>query len=112
MFYATNEYDADKGVYKPAKEGTLGIVYLYRITTPLGQTSELSTLGVQIFPRTMNTKQFSYVLGPGEEFNEKVMSSVLRLFKIMRLLSIIWICLTAARNCCQQMISLLLNGTQ
>lgn len=71
MFYATNEYDADKGVYKPAKEGTLGIVYLYRITTPLGQTSELSTLGVQIFPRTMNTKQFSYVLGPGEEFNEK-----------------------------------------
>lgn len=71
MFYATNEYDADTGVYKPAKEGTLGIVYLYRITTPLGQTSELSTLGVQIFPRTFNTKQFSYVLGPGEEFNDK-----------------------------------------
>lgn len=71
MFYATNEYDANTGVYKPAEEGTLGIVYLYRITTPLGQTSELSTLGVQIFPRTFNTKQFSYVLGPGEEFNDK-----------------------------------------
>lgn len=71
MFYATNEYDANAGIYKPAQEGSLGIVYLYRITTPLGQTSELSTLGVQIFPRTFNTKQFSYVLGPGEEFNSK-----------------------------------------
>lgn len=58
MFYATNEYDADTGVYKPAKEGTLGIVYLYRITTPLGQTSELSTLEYRYFPELLIRNNF------------------------------------------------------
>ena len=71
MFYATNRYDEHNDRFEPIVDDSLGIIYIFMLKAPIGQTVDLSTLGIQIFPRTHNTKQFQYVLAPFANFNDK-----------------------------------------
>lgn len=70
MFYATNRYNEENDSFEPIKDSSLGIIYIYMLKEPIGQTVDLSTLGIQIFGRTHDTKQFLYTLSPLENFNE------------------------------------------
>lgn len=72
LFYATNKYDESTNRFEPIKEEDAkeGIVYIYRIQQPLGQTPSLSTLGVEVFPRTFNSHTFLSHLPPAQDFNE------------------------------------------
>lgn len=69
MFYATHKYT--KEGYIPADTDTLGIIYVYNLNEPFGLMRGLSTLGLQVFMKTFNTKQFLYRLKSGEDFNTK-----------------------------------------
>ena len=70
MFYATHYYDKESESFKPAEEGTVGIVYVYSLTMPFGITPGLSTLGKQVFPRTFYNRQFMYAMQIGDDFNK------------------------------------------
>lgn len=70
MFYATHKFN-EVGNYEPADPNTIGIIYVYVLEEPFGVSSGLSTLGLQVFQKTFNTKQFLYRINRGENFNEK-----------------------------------------
>lgn len=70
MFYATNRYNEEKDSFEPIEDGSFGIIYIYMLKEPIGQTADLSTLGIQIFERTHDTKQFLYTLSPLDNFKE------------------------------------------
>ena len=71
MFYATNKYNEDNDKFEPIEDKSLGIIYIYMLKEPIGQTVDLSTLGIHIFERTYDTKPFLYMLSPLDNFNEK-----------------------------------------
>ena len=73
LFYATNKYNEETNQFEPVdeKDEKRGIVYMYRVLQPLGQTSSLSTLGVEVFPRTFNSRNFLALVSPTVNFNEE-----------------------------------------
>lgn len=80
-FFACCEYHSDTDSYTPIEDETgQGVLYYYEIDAqtdfkpglaPEGvlKKSPLSTIGLQVFPRSGRQKGFLYNLDPGENFN-------------------------------------------
>lgn len=71
-FFATNKYDSGSYKYNPVTdEGKIGVLYYCEIDTIDGFTkSGISTIGLQVFPRSGCQKGFLQMLHKGENFND------------------------------------------
>lgn len=69
MFYAVTSYDSATGRYEIVKEGT-GVLYAYELRQPLRLTRSLTSVGLQIFPRTFKQKTFLLQMPENAEFNQ------------------------------------------
>lgn len=78
-FFATTKYDWDTDTYAPIEDETLepGVLYYYSLDInedfgkPAGiLKSPLSTIGLQVFPRSGRQKGFLYDLRTNENFND------------------------------------------
>lgn len=78
MFFATCKYDAVNDKYTPITDENHkpGVIYFYTLDSkedfkhlPNGKNSPLSTIGLQVFPRSGKQKGFLYYLEKGENFN-------------------------------------------
>lgn len=77
-FFATSKYDSDQDTYYPILDSSHepGVLYYYSLDVnhdftvdENGQRSRLSTIGLQVFPRSSRQKGFLYALMRGEDFN-------------------------------------------
>lgn len=68
MFYAVTTYDSVTGRYEIVKEGA-GVLYAYELRQPLRLTRSLTTIGLQIFPRTFKQKAFLLQMPENADFN-------------------------------------------
>lgn len=73
MFYATHTYDDVTKTFKNADVSQVGVVYTFGLAMPFGLTPGLSTLGKQVFPRTLSNRQFLYALSKDKDFNQNKM---------------------------------------
>lgn len=71
LFYATHKYNKESSLFEFADEGNEGIVYIFNVFQPLEQIASLSILGKELFPGTLNSKNFLSVLAPTEDFNNR-----------------------------------------
>lgn len=69
MFYAVTTYDNATGRYELVKEGK-GVLYAYELRQPLRLTRSLTTIGLQIFPRTFSQKAFLLQMPENADFNQ------------------------------------------
>ena len=69
MFYAVTTYDNATGRYELVKEGE-GVIYAYELRQPLRLTRSLTTIGLQIFPRTFSQKAFLLQMPENADFNQ------------------------------------------
>lgn len=78
-FFATNEYDEKLDTYLPIidENHDYGVLYYYSLDinedfkiTFQGKESPLSTIGLQVFPRSGNQSGFLYRLEKEEDFNK------------------------------------------
>lgn len=73
MFYATHTYGDETKTFKNADVSQVGVVYTFGLAMPFGLTPGLSTLGKQVFPRTLSNRQFLYALSKDKDFNQNKM---------------------------------------
>ena len=69
MFYATTSYDPDSGKFEIVKDGE-GVLYAYELRQPFRLTRSLSTLGLQVFPRTFGQKTFLLQMPDEADLNQ------------------------------------------
>lgn len=72
MFYAITSYNPDTGKYEMVKEGE-GVLYAYELRQPLRLTRSLSTLGLQVFPRSFYQNTFMLQVPDEADFNQHQM---------------------------------------
>ena len=86
-FFATTEYDEETDIYSAIVDENheLGVLYYYSLDInedfgkPAGTVkSPLSTIGLQVFPRSGRQKGFLYVLRTDENFNDVVRLNAVR----------------------------------
>lgn len=71
-FFATNKYDEQGDVYYPADDG-IGCLNLYELREGIdfkGVAPRLTTIGLQVFPRSGLQRGFLYRMERGENFND------------------------------------------
>ena len=71
-FFATNKYDSVTDTYSPVRdEEKMGVLYYCELDSIDGFTkSGISTIGLQVFPRSGSQKGFLQMLHKGENFND------------------------------------------
>ena len=77
-FFAVTKYDSNKDIYYPIDdEAQDGVLYYYEMDTinnfspfNFSYNTKLSTIGLQVFPRSGNQRGFLLDLGKGVNFNE------------------------------------------
>ena len=69
MFYAVTTYNRESDKYEIVKDGT-GVLYAYELRQPLRLVRSLSTLGLQIFPRSFHQKIFLLQMPDDADFNQ------------------------------------------
>ena len=78
-FFATTKYDWKTDTYSPIEDedSKLGVLYYYSLNIDEdfgvqndGRRSPLSTIGLQVFPRSGRQRGFLYDLRPNENFND------------------------------------------
>ena len=86
-FFATTDYDSKKDIYKPITDENHapGVIYYYGldinkdfVRIPGLFKSPLSTIGLQVFPRSGMQKGFLYDLRSNENFNDVVRVNAVR----------------------------------
>ena len=89
-FFATTKYDEVTDTYSPMdeKDSKVGVLYYYNLDINQdfglrgdGRKSPLSTIGLQVFPRSGRQKGFLYDLRPGENFNEVAQVQAVRFYQ-------------------------------
>lgn len=69
-FFATNKYDSSSDSYVPISEG-IGCLYLYELKEDIDfKFTPLSTIGLQVFPRSSVQRGFLYRMEKGQNFND------------------------------------------
>lgn len=71
-FFATTEYDPDSDKYNPIidKAHEPGVLYCYSLDINSDFRGKISTIGLQVFPRSGRQKGFLYNVCPQENFND------------------------------------------
>lgn len=69
LFFATHEFEESTQTYRPKSNG-VGVIYIYPLDRPFGMIPGLSTLGLQVFPRTYHVKQFELRLDKNRKFED------------------------------------------
>ena len=89
-FFATTKYDDKEDIYLPIEEkgSKIGVLYYYALDINQdfvermdGSKSPLSTIGLQVFPRSGRQKGFLYGFHPGENFNELAQVQAVRFYQ-------------------------------
>lgn len=69
-FFVTNKYNSTNDTYSPVGEG-IGCLYLYELREGIDfKGTPLSTIGLQVFPRSGIQRCFLYAMKKGEDFND------------------------------------------
>lgn len=69
-FFATNMYMGEAAPFKPVEDG-IGCIYLYQLREGIDfKGTRLSTIGLQVFPRSAAQRGFLYSMGKGGNFND------------------------------------------
>lgn len=77
-FFASNKYDSNTDTYIPKAEG-IGCLYLYELKEGIDfKIPHLSTIGLQIFPRSGAQRGFLYDMEIGQNFNDLTRLKVLK----------------------------------
>lgn len=88
-FFATTKYDWNTDTYSPIeeKDSEIGVLYYYNLDINQdfgkridGSRSSLSTIGLQVFPRSGRQKGFLYDLRTDENFNEVAQVQAVRFY--------------------------------
>lgn len=89
-FFSTTKYDWDTDVYLPIeeKDSEIGVLYYYNLDINQdfgvrmdGKKSPLSTIGLQVFPRSGRQKGFLYDLRTDENFNDVAQVQAVRFYQ-------------------------------
>ena len=89
-FFATTKYDWDLDTYSPVeeKDSEIGVLYYYNLDINQdfglredGKKSPLSTIGLQVFPRSGRQKGFLYDQRTDENFNEVAQVLAVRFYQ-------------------------------
>lgn len=98
-FFATTKYDWDTDTYSPIdeKDSETGVLYYYNLDINQdfgkrmdGSRSSLSTIGLQVFPRSGRQKGFLYDLRTNENFNEVAQVQAVRFYQHADMSKRIW----------------------
>ena len=97
-FFATTKHDWNTDVYSPIEEdGKIGMLYYYCLDINKdfkfrteGKLSPLSTIGLQVFPRSGRQKGFLYSLSVDENFNEVAQVQAVRFYQNTNISKKIW----------------------
>lgn len=98
-FFATTKYDWETDVYSPIeeKDSEIGILYYYNLDINQdfgvrmdGRKSPLSTIGLQVFPRSGRQKGFLYDVNTDENFNEVAQVQAVRFYHHADISKKIW----------------------
>lgn len=98
-FFATTKYDWRTDVYSPIeeKDSEIGVLYYYALDITQdfgvrmdGNKSPLSTIGLQVFPRSCRQKGFLYDLRTDENFNEVPQVQAVRFYQHADVSERIW----------------------
>lgn len=98
-FFATTKYDWDTDVYSPIeeKDSEIGVLYYYNLdinqdfgVRPDGRMSPLSTIGLQVFPRSGRQKGFLYDVRIDENFNDVAQVQAVRFYQRADVSKRIW----------------------
>lgn len=86
-FFATTKYDWDTDTYSPIEDEDCepGVLYCYNLSVAEdfgiqddGRQSPLSTIGLQVFPRSGRQRGFLFDLQPDENFNNEARVNAVR----------------------------------
>ena len=76
LFFANTDYDKDNDTYNPVSKGKIGVLYYYELDmlndfshSPLS-VPRLSTIGLQVFPRSEKQKGFLLNMEKNENMND------------------------------------------
>ena len=98
-FFATTKYDWDTDVYSPIeeKDSEIGVLYYYNLDIDQdfgmrmdGTKSPLSTIGLQVFPRSGRQKGFLYDVRTDENFNDVAQVQAVRFYQRADVSERIW----------------------
>lgn len=98
-FFATTKYDWDTDTYSPIeeKDSEIGVLYYYNLDINQdfgvrndGSKSPLSTIGLQVFPRSGRQKGFLYDLRTDENFNDVAQVQAVRFYQRADISRRIW----------------------
>ena len=98
-FFATTKYNEDTDTYLPIeeKDSKVGILYNYDLNIVQdfgmrnnGVRSPLSTIGLQVFPRSGSQKGFLYDMHIGENFNDLAQVQAVRFYQRNDISERIW----------------------
>lgn len=98
-FFATTKYDWDTDTYSPIeeKDSEIGVLYYYNLDINQdfgkridGSRSSLSTIGLQVFPRSGRQKGFLYDLRTNENFNDVAQVQAVRFYQRADVSERIW----------------------
>lgn len=88
-FFATTKYDWTSDTYSPVVEANdnIGVIYYYNLDINQdfviradGRKSSLSTIGLQVFPRSGRQKGFLYNLRTDQNFNQEAQVHAVRFY--------------------------------
>ena len=98
-FFATTKYDWKTDVYSPIeeKDSKIGVLYYYNLDINQdfgvrtdGRMSPLSTIGLQVFPRSGRQKGFLYNVRTDENFNDVAQVQAVRFYQRADVSKRIW----------------------
>lgn len=98
-FFATTKYDWKTDVYSPIeeKDSKIGVLYYYNLDINQdfgvrtdGRMSPLSTIGLQVFPRSGRQKGFLYDVRTDENFNDIAQVQAVRFYQRADVSKRIW----------------------